>query len=242
MKINHLHPLCFQYTKDTGTTFYIKKVSSMNPAQLSAQQLNQSGKTARHNGQYTEAILFFTAAIEQIPKDSYFYNRALAQLSQNTNLLQNATYALDDFFAFLALTADAYLQFIQETTNATLQAAAADDMFSQLLIINKCYLLATNAFQLKTADLQRCREDLLADRFSGYAHVQFPADLKQQIHQLQPLFDVIIMVMSDPKWYLSAARTDVRQLFETSYSEKLLQLIQQLNIQLQSEGGVPDDF
>lgn len=209
----------------------------MSPKDQSAQQWNQNGEKARREGQYPQAVQYFTAAIQCTPKDSYFYNRALAQLSQNTNLLQNATYALDDFLAFLALTADAYLNFIQ-TTDQVAQQAATHDMFKQLMLINQCYLLATNPFQFNLTDLQRLREDLLAAHFSDYAHVPFSTDFKQHLHQLQPLLDLMIMVLSNPQWYFSAARADVRQLFETDGAKKLLQLIQFLTTQLPTEGGV----
>ena len=186
-----------------------------------AQRFNNLGMEARKNGEYIAAIENYTRALSFYYKESYFYNRAQAQLFVNGDPRVNAFLALDDFIAYLLLN---YREFSNSPNNSDhlMQLNFLQVTAQQCYKINKCFYIAYNRFGATDKSLKLMLEDLIADTFSGHQHVEYPEEWQVQLVSFSVLFDFIermMLIQSEFDKYFNTSREDVVRLLADDFSK-----------------------
>lgn len=208
-----------------GITDILEKAE---PIDYAAELSNQAAEL-RTAGQYDQAIITYTQAINVDPQPKYFFERGTTYVLVDTDLRFNATVAFDNYFATLIMLFRDHHEGLL-TISETEFTSRMHELFK---LVNYCYQL-----QIESAswdpDGQIMHDVLRAELFPDAYQVKLSLDQKVEITLSTNILEFInSMVISNDEFvnYVSSTSNDIElQLNQPGMRDLLEELLAQVCI------------
>lgn len=209
----------------TGITNILEKAE---PIDYAAELSNQAAEL-RTNGQYDQAIITYTQAINVDPQPKYFFERGTTYVLVDTDLRFNATVAFDNFFATLVMLFRDHRDGLLTLTDTEFKSR----MHELFKLANYCYQLQIESASWD-ADGQIMHNVLQAELFPDAYQVNLTLDQKVEITLSTNILEFInSMVISQDEFvnYVSSTSSDIElQLNQPGMRTLLEELLAQVCI------------